>query len=285
MRAPRLEATLRAFADRLFVTGGRDPGDEVLALPPARLALYRDLLRGNYRAMLGYAYSASFALAKRTLADAKGADGLPADTDAMIARFLEVAPSRTHSIREIADRFLAFVPREWPKLLARRPDLLDLLRLERAELGTTFAPDDPGAALTAGEVDALATGTLDDLLRVRVLRAPSAAIVRATHEVAALRASLKGGDDPPPPRPVAQVVSVGRGAPPAFAIAFTTHAPEEALVYETARAGALVLAEDLAAAWTRALPEADRAKDDAWKAGVFATALVQGLRSGVLRSG
>jgi hypothetical protein len=282
--APRLEASLRAFADRLFLTGGRDPGDAAIALPPARLALYRDLLRGNYRSMLTYAYSASLAVARRTIEAASAPDGLPADTDAMVARFLEVSPARTHSIREIADRFLAFAPREWPTLLALRPDLADLMTLERAELGTRFAPDDPGLAMSPHQVDELAAGTLDDLLRARVLRAPSAAIVRLAHPVAALRETVERGDDAPPPRSGAEIVSVGRGGPPAFEIAFSTHPPEEALVYEAARPGAAVLAEDLAGAWTRSLPERDRARDDAWKAGVFATALVRGLRSGVLRS-
>ncbi len=281
---PRLEATLRAFADRLFVTGGIDPGDAAIALPPARLALYRDLLRGNYRGMLRFALTYSFALMDRELAAAAGADGLPTGTDAIVARFLEVSPSRTHSSREIADRFRAFLPREHPKLVARRPDLVDLMTLERAELGAMFATDDPGRCLDAVEIDALAAGSLDDLLALTVVRAPSASIVRTRHAVVGLRAALERGETPDPPRATAETSAVSRGRPPRFGIEFAVLADDAALVLESADPGVPIAAERLAANWFAALPEPARSRDDAWKAGAFAGAAMQALRAGFLRA-
>jgi hypothetical protein len=279
-----LEATLRAFADRMFVTGGRDPGDASLALPPARLALYRRLLRGNYEAMLRFAFTQAFALMDFELAAAGGADGLPADAATTVVRFLETSPSRTHSSREIADRFLVFLPREYPALVKRRPDLVDLMTLERAELRAMFEADDPGRCLDADEIDAVAAGSLDDLLARTIVRAPSASVLRLSHPVVALRAALEHDETPATARVGTERATVGRGRPPRFAIEFGVHEEAVARVFETARPGTPVTAEALASIWMDALPEAARAKDDAWKASVFAEAVVTGLRTGFFRA-
>lgn len=282
--APRLEATLRAFADRLLLTGGHDPGDASIALPAARLAIYRELLRGNYRGMLRFALTSSLALMDRELAAAAGADGLPADTGAVIVRFLQVSPSRTHSSREIADRFMSFLPREFPALLARRPDLADLMTLERAELRAMFETDDPGRCLDAAETDALAAGSLDDLLALTVVRAPSASVLRLRHAAVDLRMALERGEEPARPRPSGEVAVVSRGRPPRFGIEFVVLPGESALVLEAAAPGVPVAAERLAADWFAALPEPARSRDDAWKAGTFAGVVLQSLGTGFLRA-
>ena len=280
----RLEATLRAFADRLFVTGGSDPGDAALALPPPRLHLYRDLMRGNYRAMLRFAFTQAFELMDREIAGANGTAGLPASTVAIIVRFLEVSPSRTHSSREIADRFLAFFPGEYPKLAARRPDLVDLMKLERAELHTLLAADDPGRCLSAEEVDTLAGGALDDLLALRILRAPSASVLRVQHPVVELRAALERGDITPVARTGGECATVSRGAPPRFGIEFAVHDDAARLVFDAADPGVPMTGERLATNWFAALEEPAASKGDEWKAGTFATAVIGGLRAGFFRT-
>jgi hypothetical protein len=278
------DRALRNFADRLFVTGGADPA-ETMPLPEARLAIYRDGTLGNYRGMLRFTYTSALALVERVIA--ADPSGLPRDGDEIVRRFLAVAPSRTHSSREIADRFLVFLPHEYPSLVARRPDLLDLMRLERAELRTSLAPDDPGTALTDEEVDALAQEPLDALLARTVVRAPSAAIVRSKHHVVTLRERLQAKDAPaaaPAPAQGAEIAVVARAAPPRFAIGVSFVAPESALVLESAAPGEPVALERLALDWFAALPEAARDRDDAWKASVFASAVLQGLRDGALRA-
>ena len=57
---PTLAETLSRFADRLFLTGGADPGDAALAVPPERLAVYHELVGRNYRSMLRFAHTATF---------------------------------------------------------------------------------------------------------------------------------------------------------------------------------------------------------------------------------
>ena len=56
----RLADTLSRFADRLFHTGGEDPGDDAIAVPTERMEVYRGLLFGNYKSMLRFAYTATF---------------------------------------------------------------------------------------------------------------------------------------------------------------------------------------------------------------------------------
>lgn len=280
----RLEADLRAFADRVFVTGGRDPGDAAIAVPPARLEVYRRLLRGNYRSMLRFALTQSMALLDRELAALNGADGLPADAEETVVRFLADSPARSHSSREIADRFAVFLPRAAPQLVRRRPDLVDLMTLERAELRATLELDDPGRCLDDAEIDALAKGPLDDLLARTILRAPSASTLRLEHAVVALRAALEAGETPGPARAAAERATVARGRPPVFPVSFGVHDEATSRVFEAARPGAPVAAEVLASAWSESLPGEDRARDDAWKAGVFSAAVVAGLRSGFFRA-
>jgi hypothetical protein len=234
--------------------------------------------------MLRFAFTQAFVLMDRELDAARGADGLPADAAAPVVRFLEVSPSRTHSSREIADRYLAFFPAAYPAIVKRRPDLVDLMTLERAELRAMFELDDPGRCLDEDEIDAVAAGSLDGLLARTILRAPSASILRCAHPVVALRAALERDEAPPPARVETERATVARGRPPRFGIEFGVHDEEAALVFESAVPGVAVTAEQLAAAWFSALPETARAKDDAWKAGVFAAAVVTGLRTGFFRA-
>ena len=280
----RLEATQRAFADRVLLTGGRDPGDDAIAVPPARLDIYRDNVRANYRSMLRFALTQTMKLLDRELAAARGADGLPADADAVIVRFLQVAPSRTSSPREIAERFAAFLPHEYPSIVARRPDVADLMTLERAELRALIDPEDPGRAMEPAELDALARGTLDDLLALRIVRAPSASLLRLAHPVVGVRAALERGDDPPPAKAAAQRIAVSRGRAPKFDVEFRVLTEEDARVHECAWPGAATSAEELAAAWAAVLKGPLAAADDSRKAGSFAAALVAGLRSAWFRA-
>jgi hypothetical protein len=280
----RLEAVQRAFADRVLLTGGSDPGDAAIAVPPRRLDIYRENVRGGYRSMLRFGLTQTMKLVDRELAAARGAGGLPADADAVIVRFLQVAPSRTPSPREIADRFTAFLPHEYPALVARRPDLADLMALERAELRAMLDPDDPGRAMEPPELDALARGTLEDLLALRIVRAPSASLLRSAHPVVAVRAALERDEEPPPATAVAERAAVSRGRPPRFDVEFRVLTQDEALVHECARPGVATTAEDLAAAWASSLTGPLASADDARKAGAFAAAVVAGLGSAWFRA-
>jgi hypothetical protein len=280
----RLEATQRAFAGRVLLTGGSDPGDAAIAVPPARLDIYRENVRANYRSMLRFGLTQTMKLLDRELAAARGEGGLPADADAVIVRFLQVAPSRTSSPREIADRFAAFLPREYASLVARRPDLVGLMTLERAELRALIDPDDPGRAMEPGELDALARATLEDLLALRIVRAPSASLLRLTHPVVAVRAALEKGEEPPPARAAAERVAVSRGRPPRFDVEFRVLTEEEALVHECARPGVETTGDLVAHDWVLRASDLLEGADDAAKAGAFAAALVGGLRSAWFRA-
>jgi hypothetical protein len=280
----RLEAVQRAFADRVLLTGGSDPGDDAIVVPPRRLDIYRENVRGSYRSMLRFGLTQTMKLVERELAAARGADGLPADAEAVIVRFLQVAPSRTTSPREIADRFTAFLPHEYPALVARRPDLADLMTLERAELRAMLDPDDPGRAMEPSELDALAQGTLDDLLALRIVRAPSASLLRLVHPVVGVRAALERDEPPPPAKSASERAAVSRGRPPRFEVEFRVLTDDEALVHECARPGIATACEDLAAAWSASLTGPLASADDARKAGAFAATVVTGLRSAWFRA-
>ena len=280
--SPQLERSLRAFADRLFSTGGRDPGDEAIALPSARLELYRKLVRDGYESMLRFAYPRSLRLVQHELDGASRPAGAPATVRDLVVAFLADSPASTHSTREIADRFVAFLPRSQSWLGEWRPDLGDLLALERARLRADYHADDPGRAPSAEEIDALARARVEEFLALEVIRAPSCSVLRLRHPVLRLHAELGSWHVPAPGPPDGERVLVSRD-PVTFDVITRAVTEQEALLVELAAPGEATTVEQLAARWVAKSPEEDAERDDAWRLRTLAEAIVADLRSGVLR--
>ncbi len=278
-----LARTLSLFADRLFETGGRDPGDAALAIAPSRLAVYHELLHKNYGSMLRFAFTQALRLADAELAAARGADGLPADADELIRRFLSVEPAATHSTREIADRFRHYLESHAAALFGRRPELASLLTLERAELRAAYHTDDPGRSPDDAELAALATSDVATFLAVRVLRAPSASLLCLDHAATALHHRLRHGEVPPVGAHAHAERAVVARDPRTLAPTFATWDEAAFRVLETAPEGTPIVLEELAVQWIAALPEADRARDEEWQLATFATTVASSLQSGALR--
>ncbi len=289
--APRLADTLSRFADRLFVTGGDDPGDDALAVAPERLAVYRDLVRRNYLSMLRFAYRNSLRLTGATLRDAASADGpadgpadgLPATVQDIVLRFLEVRPASGHSARHIADVFRPFFETEYPALFERRPDVRDLMTLDRAELEAACHWDDPGRAPSKEELEELASAPVETFLATQLVRAPSSAALHFEYAAVSLHHRIGHREIP----------DLGEFAGPEHAIvsrhpsdlrARLTGAEYPVVeVLAVAPAGVAVTAEDLAGRWLAALPSPWADEDDTWKLRTFATAVVTGLGVGAFR--
>jgi hypothetical protein len=281
-RAPStLEATLSAFADRLFRTGGRDPGDEVLAIPPKRLAIYRDLLVGNYRSMLLFAFPATFRLLRAELAFTAAANG-DAKQDDVVTRFLATSPSSTHSTREIADRFLGFFAPAYRDLIRRRPELPDLLTVERAELRALYHVDDPGRGATAEDVQALRAGSVDAFLATQVVRAPSAALLRVAHPVKALLDELHARRVPPSPAAVAETIVVARH-PGELTPVLRVVADPGATALTVAAEGETLPLEALAERWFAAAPPGLGDLDETAAFRCFGDTVLDALADGFLR--
>lgn len=275
--------TLSRFADRLFVTGGEDPGDEALAIAPSRLAVYRDLVRGNYRSMIRFAYTMTFRLIAAEITTSDPAPELPESVHAIIRRYLEVSPAANHSTRHIADVFRAFFDEEYAGLIARRPEIPDLMTLERAELGALYAFDDPGRSPDDDELTALQQAAIGDFLALELLRAPSATALRLAYPASqihgryARREPVTAGELTGEERVV--VTRDPRTLNPRFTV--LDEAPFAAL--ELAPEEIPFTVELLAARWLEALPADLAARDDEWKVTTLAQAVFTGLRTGYLR--
>lgn len=271
-RVRPLAETLSAFADRLFRTGGRDPGDDAVPVPAERLEIYRSLLVGGARSMLSFACTATLRLTDR--------EGFARDD--LIRRFLAASPPASHSTREIADRFAAFVHAHCPDVLARRPDVADLLLLERAELRAAYHADDPGRGAAPDDIAGLRASSVDALLSTRVVRAPSGSVLRFDRPVLDVRAALLRREHPPCPPAGDQWVVVGRG-PVDLEPTLAPVSPRGASALTAAAPGEPVTIEGLAERWLGELDAADTSVGEDTLFREFAEAVFAALACGFLR--
>lgn len=277
-----LADTLSAFADRLFLTGGRDPGDDALPIPAERLQVYRDLVVANYRSMLTFTFTATFRLIRAEFARGPAANGDRVRED-VVRRFLAVSPARTHSTREIAARFVEFLPSEYPDLVERRPELPDLMAVERAELRAEYHSDDPGRGATAADVEAIRARSVDEFLALEVLRAPSGSLLRLSHPVVALRAGLLDGEAPPSPPAGPEVALVSR-APETLTAAVRALADPGATALERIAPGETLPLETLAERWLATSASSDGTPlDETTAFAAFGDAVLAALADGFLR--
>lgn len=271
------ERTLSTFADRLFRTDGVDPGDEALAIAPERLAVYRGLVQQNYRSMIRFAFTAT----TRLMDHEAGRHAPEGGVRTIVEHFLTTSPATTHSTREIARRFHAFLPEAYQEFLAGRPAVADLMRVEEAELLANYALDDPGRGLAPAELNDLASGDVGAFLGTVVVRAPSATLLEVAYPVVHLRHEIMHRRFPDPPEAQAGHVSVSRG-PVELLPAVAEIEPTAAEILSHAEPGVSVDLESLAVRWLES-SELVADADDATRLRLFATAMVQALRNGVLR--
>ncbi len=289
MSGASLAQTLSRFADRLFVTGGEDPGDDVLAIPESRLAVYHELVRRNYASMIRFAYTMTFRLIAAEIEevteieDSGAAPNLPESVQAIIRRFLEVSPAASHSTRHIADVFRTFFDAEYAGLVRRRPEIPDLMTLERAELAALYAFDDPGRAPGDDELTALQSAPVEDFLALALLRAPSATALRLAYPATRLHHRYAHRRPVPAGELTGDERVVVTRDPRTLEASFTVLDEGPFLALEIAPQGAPFTVEELAGRWLEALPGELAARDDTWKLTTLAAAVFTALRAGYLR--
>ena len=275
--------TLSRFADRLFVTGGNDPGDDALPIAPERLAVYHELVRGNYTSMIRFAYTMTFRVIAHDIVAEDPREGWPESVHDIIREYLETAPAHNHSTRHIADVFRAYFLEHWTAITDVRPELPDLMALERAELEALYHFDDPGTSPDDAELAALQSSPVEEFLALRVLRAPSAAFLRLDHPCTEMHHRMRHRDAYSAGELTgAQRVAVSRD-PRTLEAAFTVLDEGPFLVGEVAPVGEAVSLEELAGAWIAGLPEHLAAEDDTWKLTTFASSVLTGLKTGYFR--
>lgn len=282
MSAPRsLRETQAAFLDRVMRTGGADPGPAALDVPDARLAVYRDMVLGGYRMMLSFVHSGSLRLLDHVLAEAPAADGAT-DRDALIAKMIATTPASTHSTREIADRWAWFFPSAYPDLVARRPEIVDVARIERAELHANYHPDDPGRGATEDDAERIRALDVDAFLATRVLRAPSASVLHLAYPAATVQEELRERRFPPSPAPAPQTVAVSR-SPRTLLPVVRVHDDPGAGLLEASEPGAPLTLEALAERWISQLPPDDLQRGEEALFRAFGETALRALGDGFLR--
>ncbi|HYC78503.1 MAG TPA: hypothetical protein VEI02_12825 [Planctomycetota bacterium] len=172
----------------------QDVGRALAALPRERLAVYRDLVLGGHLSMTRYALGTTVDLLELVGAERPRLRRKPTHAEAIEAFLAEGRGPRTHSLRELAETFAAFLRERYDAAFRAAPLLDDVVRLELAELHAELEVDGPGRVATDEDLAALRRGTLDRLLRRKVLVPTYARLLRFERDVPLAVARLRRGE-------------------------------------------------------------------------------------------
>jgi len=262
--------------DRAALLRARAPGlapDErrtLEALEADRVGIYVGLLRDNQAAMLDFVAPMTVELAERFA-------GTPR---AEFARATLVeTPRRSSRLRELAQRVIDHLEGAGAAVTRRCPAILDMARLERAQTEAFYAPDVEGA-LTPPEFAALVTdSTVEEVLALAHVVAPSVRIVSVGVDVLGWRdrrAESGRFDDPPPALASPLEVLVVRDPESLQPVA---HRLEPALLELVRPRGDADSLESLAARW---LDATGLSTDDPSAPGRFFEQAAEWVRQGVI---
>jgi len=162
------------FLEQMF--GHTTPSAE--SDPPAeRVELYAQLVVGMNYGLLDHVFEKSF---DRIEAAELG------ERVRLVRQFMTEAPPRSHSARELADRFVAWLELRRPEIFDKLPDLRRLLCEQRIEQQVLYANDGGRVAFDSATIEQLGQLSVDELLLYRVELAPW---VRCSHPLGEKRTS------------------------------------------------------------------------------------------------
>jgi hypothetical protein len=105
-------------------------------------------------------------------------------------------PSQTHAVRELAANFVHYLEDERKDLSATRPWLIELAEMERLEIETLYALDNPrGRPLTAVGLPALFERSIDELFGLRVVRAEGVFARKFEFDPSAIKQALSTAEE------------------------------------------------------------------------------------------
>jgi hypothetical protein len=159
---------------------------DLLAIPDERIAIYAADRRAETADMLQWALPYAW----RALSTLRF-EGAGGSEEACVGRLTRLRPNRTHSVRELARRFVTHMSEDCPALAIVHPWLLELAEAERLEVASLYAADSPmGRPLRGGALEEFLSGTVEDILEARVVRAEGTAVLRTRHDLPAIRNAL-----------------------------------------------------------------------------------------------
>jgi len=163
------------------------------SLPDERVAVYVGLLRANQATMLDF-------VAPSTVEVAAAFGGVSREEFARAT--LVDTPRRSSRMRELSERVLDHLAGAGRAIATNCPAIVDLARLERAQTSAFYAPDLDDALSPPAFAELAAAATVDEMLALEFVVAPSVRIVALERDVLAWRARRHetGTWDPPPPR-------------------------------------------------------------------------------------
>jgi hypothetical protein len=188
-------------------------------------------------------------------------------------------PWHSASHRELAANFQTYVARDRPDLTTRWGGLVDLVDYERTDVDIFYAADVPHAPTNLDQLAALTVGELMDL---RVVRPPYAALRSFGFEVPALAVRWRRDQTLPDPLPSPQPTLAAAGRHPrTLQPSWIALTPPAHAALQQIPAGRTVRVNEAASAYLDRLP-ADTARDEQREFEQFFEQLCRWFSAGVL---
>jgi|CXWL01.1.fsa_nt_gi hypothetical protein len=256
--------------------------DDLVAVPPQRLAVYTDLVFAGQRGTLLWIFPATFAVMHKL-------EGLAEESpearqyDFELTRALHRFRSwKDSSTRSLARDFESFILAEHGRLINQWPGLADLVRFEKIELEVFYAPDETIPRTRVDQLESLTRLSVEALMLVRVIRPGHAAMHEFACDVLSLIETLRRDGELP------DLSSLPRGLTTICGRSITSLSPQWIRLDAASKAaiGSIGLQSptplnDLAQAYVTALP-ADARRTDQAAFQSFFTQLTRWLSAGSL---
>jgi hypothetical protein len=221
----------RRFLDQMW---GRASSVSDTDPPADRVEIYAQLVVGMNHGLLDHVFENSF----DCIEEAELGRRVP-----LVREFVSESPPRSHSARELADRFVAWLELRHPEMFEKLPELRRLLSEQRIEQQVLYAKDEGRVAFDAETLTRLGALDVDQLLAFRIELAPWARLLHPLGE--------------PTPSGVRLCTRDADG----FPVWLELEQGRAAIVHELeARDGPASL-EQLAAGWMRGAGESDSADE------------------------
>lgn len=276
---PTDPAARRAWIGERFPTLTATEADDLASVPAERFGVYTETIFAGERSMLRWAFPMSMAAIGRMLGEQDASQPIGHLQYDLVRDLHRFRPWQSHSIRDLARGFRAFVGEKRGDLLETWPGLADLIAFEQAELEVFYAADAPLVALRPDEWSGM---SVEALLMSAIVIPTHVEIIEVRFDAIALRRQWRIDESLPDGWPADEpsYFACGRDPDSLQCRWIKLNAASQTALTSMPRGDTRTI-NDLAAGWLASQPE-DAFTDDAAAFAAFCGLLADWARAGIV---
>ncbi len=276
---PTAPPARRAWIGERFPTLTPTEADDLASVPAERFGVYTETIFAGERSMLRWAFPMSMAAIGRILHECDASQPIGHLQYDLVRELHRFRPWQSHSIRDLARGFRAFVEVEREDLLETWLGLADLIAFEQAELEVFYAADEPHVCLRPDEWAGL---SVEALLMSAIVIPTHVQIIETRFDAIALRRTWRADESLPDGWPADEQSHLACGRDPDSLQCrwVKLDAVSHAALLSMPRSETRTI-NDLAGAWLASQPE-DAFADEATAFAAFCGLLADWARAGIV---